>query len=76
MLFPEELKKIADDWGCDLYILPSSVHEVIVLPDLKEEVETLREMVCDVNENQVDKVERLSNSVYHYIRESDLIQLA
>lgn len=76
MLFPEELKRIADEWGCDLYILPSSVHEVIVLPDLKEEVETLREMVCDVNKNQVDKVERLSNSVYHYIRESDLIELA
>lgn len=76
MFFTEELKKIADNWDCDLYIIPSSVQEIIVVPDWQDDVKHMKSMVCEVNESVVDKVEQLSNSVYYYARESGRIQIA
>ena len=76
MLFPEELKKIADNWECDLSIIPSSVHEIIVVPDWQDDVKHMKNMVCEVNESVVDKVEQLSNNVYYYARESGIIQVS
>lgn len=51
----------------DIYILPSSIHEVLVIP-AKTGMETsaLVSMVCEVNSTQVSPEERLSNHVYKY----------
>lgn len=75
MLFPEEFQRLADALESDLYILPSSVQEIITIPAFQEDEKCLRSMVGEVNENVVDKVEQLSNSVYRYIRESGRIQV-
>ena len=72
ILYSEVLKKFADKIGSDLFILPSSVHEVIIIP--KEDGmdwEKLQEMVVEVNATQVEEVEVLSDSVYYYSREKD-----
>ena len=51
----------------DFYILPSSIHEVILLYDTKEfERESLNEMVRQINEEQVAPQERLADHVYYY----------
>lgn len=51
----------------NFYILPSSIHEVILVPDGDEwTAEELSHMVRDVNQGQVDPEERLSNHVYYY----------
>ncbi len=47
-------------------ILPSSCHEVIILPDNGVDTITLRNMVMDVNESQVSIDDRLSDHVYRY----------
>ena len=58
----------------DLYILPSSVHEVILIPkDDTMEWEKLQEMVKEVNSTQVEDVEILSDSVYCYQRSADTL---
>ncbi len=71
------LKNISDRLGGDFTILPSSIHEVIILPqDVAEDSDMLRSMVCDVNNTQVTPEERLSNSVYRYDSATEQVVLA
>lgn len=50
-----------------LYILPSSVHEVILLPDNGEESpEELRRMIREVNREHVAPEEVLSDNLYYF----------
>ena len=50
-----------------LIILPSSTHEVILVPYNKELAETdFKAMVREVNETQLEPEEYLSNNVYVY----------
>ena len=63
------LETIYDDFGCGFYILPSSVNELILIPDTCAglgEKEHLAELVCGVNSSEVPKQEVLSDRVYHY----------
>lgn len=77
MLYPDSLKAFAEKMQRDLYILPSSVHETILLPVFEEAgSEGLYEMVREVNRNQVAVEERLSDNVYIYRRATDSIELA
>lgn len=66
MLFPENLAPLANTLGCDLYILPSSIHETIAVPESVADLNTLSEMVYEINMAQVEMGERLSNEIYHY----------
>lgn len=75
MMYEGLIRKISEQLKCDLYIIPSSVHELILVPQdgFTESKEELCNLVRYVNENQVERVDRLSNSVYEYIREKDEI---
>ena len=54
---------------CDFYILPSSLHEIILMrEDMAPEMETLREMVQEINSTQVLVEDYLSDSIYYYDR--------
>jgi len=67
ILYENVLERQADKYGGSFYILPSSVHEVILLLDSGEEsVEDLRNMVREVNRTQVSPDEVLSDSLYYY----------
>ena len=69
ILYPGVLGHIAAALNANLYILPSSVHEVIVMPDYgREDPGQLRSMIWDVNRNQLEPEEVLSNSLYYYER--------
>ena len=77
ILYPDALKKIADQMDSDLLILPSSVHEVLYLKHVKDmDTEAFVRMVRTVNENDVAKEEVLSDSVYIYRRDKDLLEIA
>lgn len=63
--------------GSDLWILPSSVHEVILLPaDEGCSVEGLAQIVCEVNRSELSEDEILSCHVYHYSRNTKKISIA
>lgn len=49
--------------GC--YLLPSSIHEFIVVPKTGDP-KHLKEMVQDINEDQVEPEERLSDDIYYF----------
>ena len=58
----------------NFYILPSSVHEIILVPDENlEDAQRLQSMVREVNETQVSGEEVLTNSVYYYDWQEDII---
>lgn len=60
----------------DYYVLPSSVHEVIIIPCHKSiTCEELDEMIQDINETQVDAEEVLSNHAYLYERSSGRLRI-
>lgn len=65
--------------GADLYILPSSVHEVLLLPTLKDgreiDAESVNRIVRDCNRMAVIPEDRLANHIYRYSRETDEIQI-
>ena len=57
------------------YILPSSVHETIILPKpCGITAKELGEMVRDINRTQVSREERLSDCVYEYDKEKSAIR--
>lgn len=75
MLRTDLLEKFAE-WGdCDLYILPSSIHEVLLLADNEIPVDELRRMVRSVNRGVVDEMDRLSDEVYYYQRGSGKLEI-
>lgn len=66
-------KKFCDDRKLDgCYVLPSSIHEVLIVPAERSEENTERfnEMVKDVNDTQVDLPDQLSDHCYWFNAET------
>lgn len=77
VLYSRMLKQAADKIGSDLFILPSSLHEVIAIPSTEgRKAAELKEMVMDVNRNALRADEMLSDNVYIYKREWDRLEIA
>lgn len=75
MLYSEKIRELAERLNSDLLILPSSVHEVLLLPDDNEhEYDFYRQMVEEVNTTQVEPEEILSFSLYRYNKEMTKIE--
>lgn len=77
MLYPGVIQSFAKTFNRNLYILPSSIHEVILLPeDESYHKEDLLAMVTEINATQVDKCEVLADAVYFFDLENNrLLQL-
>ena len=74
---PSFFEEAAEKLDGNFYVLPSSVHEILLLPDrFAPEPQLLKEMVQDVNANEVDPKDRLSNNVYHYDAKERIFELA
>lgn len=75
-LLPDVLKNFADRIESDVVILPSSVHEVLLLKRGSDtSCEELKEMVQEINADQVAEEERLSNNIYIYMKDSGKISI-
>lgn len=67
MLYPGVLERLAGEGRQNFYILPSSIHEVILLADTGVgSAAELKKMVTEVNSTQVAPEEILSDSLYYY----------
>lgn len=67
IFYPEFMDQAAEKLGGDFFVLPSSVHEVILLPDNGTmSAKELESMVQEINATEVAPEDRLSDSVYHY----------
>lgn len=76
MLYTDVISDFAEHMKTDIYILPSSIHEVILIPKSSAiEKAVLEQMVREVNAEEVEQMEQLSNCVYCYQRENRSICL-
>lgn len=77
IVYPGVLKEISRKFNDDLIIIPSSVHEVILVPASslleKYTFDELSDMINEVNETQLTDDEILSNHAYLYKKDNDII---
>lgn len=67
MLYPHLLDKIAEKLDADLFLLPSSIHEIIILPaQNRRQSAQLSKMVTEINHTELSTDEVLSDHVYYY----------
>ncbi len=77
MLNTECFVELAEKNDCDLYILPSSIHEVIVVPDKNGvDVDGLKSMVYEINRSSLGPEDILSDSVYIFSRQNGQFAIA
>lgn len=77
LFYPEVQEKIAKQLNGDYFVLPSSVHEVLIVPDQGNmEYQELKDMVNEVNATQVSPDEVLTGEVYSYDKESRQLMFA
>ena len=76
MYYPGLMKMISEELESDLYIIPSSVHECLLLPtDYFGECFFIKDMVHQVNRSELERSEILSDSVYIYNAKKDRISI-
>ncbi len=76
ILYPGRLKRVAALLGESYYILPSSVHEVIIVPEREVPgVPVLNEMITEINEIHVEPEEVLADHAYYYSHASGELML-
>jgi hypothetical protein len=76
LLYENVLSEFAQLIQSDFYILPSSIHEIILVPYDKAILkEALAEMVEEVNRTQVSGDEVLSDRVYFYSRKNNSLTM-
>ena len=77
LLYKNVLEDFAKACKEDFYVLPSSIHEVIMVPvSCSSSFEEMTQMVQDVNATQVEPDEYLSNHAYYYSRTQQKLLLA
>lgn len=76
MLYEGYFDRLAQEAGSDLYILPSSIHEVLAVEAGGLDPEGLKDMVKMINETVVPENEVLSETVYRYRRGTHQLEAA
>lgn len=76
LLYPGLLDGISKKLGSDLFILPSSIHEVIILPAAdRSYCKELAGLVAQVNQTELATDEVLSNHIYEYSRKEQALRI-
>lgn len=79
MMYDGLLEKLADDMGSGFYVLPSSVHEVILYQACiynREVAAGLNEIVKEINRTELSEEEVLIDMVYYYNRKKRKLSAA
>lgn len=77
IMYKDYMQRVAEAAQCDLYVIPCSVHECLILPKVGEEdAARLAEIIRDVNASQVDPQDVLSGNLYAYDRQSQTLSIA
>ena len=76
MLYPGLLESISEKLDHDLFLLPSSIHEMILLPaDNRAYSAELADMVAQINRTELAAEEVLSDQVYYYSRAQQALSI-
>lgn len=76
MTYPQVIRDFARQLNQDILILPSSIHEVLLVADCENyHYEEMSLLVKNINETEVSVEDRLSNQIYRYHRDIDQIKM-
>lgn len=76
LFYPGIMEKAGKVIGCSYFILPSSLHEVILVPDAGAiDPSGLKYMVVEANKTVVDPHDVLSDNVFYYDRSSGIFSI-
>lgn len=74
LLYDHAICEFAYTYGKNIFIIPSSVHELILIPDDGQiQADMLNEMVREVNHTQLDAKEVLADHIYYYDYVDDIL---
>ncbi len=79
ILYKDMLDAISAKLNSDLYVIPSSIHEVIlvrVIKDCQVDTSSLKDMISYVNKTELQDADILSDSLYYYSRENKALEFA
>ena len=69
----EQAKKMGEDF----YIIPCSIHEVLLVPEsMAHDIDSLKEMISNVNSCELAPEDILSDNLYHYDSKEKVFELA
>jgi hypothetical protein len=75
--YPNFMEDAAQKMGGDFFVLPSSIHEVLLVKDNGQmTAKELENMVKEVNATQVEPADQLTDHVYHYDSQNHIFELA
>ncbi len=76
MFYPDIMDKLSKEVGGDFFVLPSSIHEALVMPDNGEmSADELKAMVTSINGDVVDPADVLTDQVYHFDAKERIFEL-
>lgn len=76
ILYPGVLERMAEQLSGDFYLIPSSVHEFLLLPKEQDRGEDeLREMILEVNRTEISPEEVLSDHLYFFCKKEKEIRM-
>lgn len=77
LAYPGFLEEAANRLESDFFVLPSSIHEILLLVDTGLlTAKELQNLVSSVNRNEVEPEDRLSNHAYHYDSKNHIFESA
>ena len=75
--YPNFMEDAAEKMGGDFFVIPSSIHEVLLVRDNGEMTsKDLENMVKEVNATQVEPEDQLTDHVYHYDSKDHIFEMA
>lgn len=76
MICREAMEQLAEQVGGNFYLIPSSIHEVMAVPEQDEDVENLIHLLEEGNQSCSTESEILSESIYYYDSEKKEFSVA
>ena len=75
LFYPDVMDTIGDRIG-SFYVCPSSIHEMIIVPESASNARDLGKILHSVNESFVRPEEKLSDTVYHFDAQNHQFEIA
>lgn len=76
MIYRGMIEALSRRLGGNLFVIPSSIHEVMIVPESSVDLSFLRQALADNNRFYVEKQDVLSDCVYFYSQKKKMIDIA
>lgn len=76
MMYSQAVDVLAEKIGGSFFVIPSSIHEIMAVPEWQIDAETLAGMLEDGNRLCCLEEEVLSSTIYHYDKETKTFTMA